>query len=381
MKMPPNNQGLPRRHLYPSRPFLPPFEEYTNFLEEIWKSHTLTNDGQLTRRLEEELAKESGVDHLYLTSSGTSALDIAVQALGLKGEVITTPFTFPATVNVLVKNGITPVFADIDEQTLNIDTNDILTKITSKTTGILAVHCFGVPCDIENLKNISVENKLSLLFDAAHCFGVRCHCGSILNHGDISIVSLHATKCFSTAEGGLISANSSSLATKIKALRNFGYDGNGDVVEFGLNSKISELHSALGLANLRYINEEIAYRRSLHEAYVRELHYIETLRIHDTISAVESPNYTYFPIIVKDNAPIGRDKLVDILSSNGVVARKYFYPLITDLTAYIKRFSTNSFATPISRKISNSIICLPIHSGMDLEDIKYISDIIIRSLR
>ena len=288
---------MSNRVTYVTKPYLPPLNEFLPYLEKIWERKVLTNGGPFHEQLEHQLCEYLGVKHIALFANATIALITALQSLRISGEVITTPYSFVATSHSLLWNGIKPVFVDIDEQTLNLDPSKIQTAITPQTTAIMPVHCYGHPCDVDTIEKIADTYNLKVIYDAAHAFGVHCHCGSILNHGDLSILSFHATKVFNTFEGGAIVCPDAKTKARIDQLKNFGFASETEVVAPGINGKMSEFNAALGLLQLTRIDEVIERRRLADSVYREGLAGIKGLQCLLGSSAIIK-NYSYFPILV-----------------------------------------------------------------------------------
>ena len=358
-----------------TQPFLPPLEEFQPYLEKIWESKNLTNGGQFHKEFEEKLAEHLGVSYLSLFTNGTIALITALQSLKIKGEVITTPYSFVATSHALLWNEIKPVFVDIDPETCNIDVKKIEAAITPRTTAILAVHCYGNPCDVDEIQKIADNYDLKVIYDAAHAFGVKCHCGSILNHGDLSIMSFHATKVFNTFEGGAIISKDLKSKTRIDQLKNFGIINETTVVATGINGKMSEFNAAIGLLQLSYIDGVIKDRAIKDEYYRNKLSSVKGVKLLNNIASVK--NYAYFPIFISEEFPITRDKLFEKFQAKNINVRRYFYPLITefqmyrDLNSAAKNNLENAFA------VSRQILCLPLYSSLDISIMKEICNLIL----
>lgn len=350
--------------VYVTKPSLPPLEEFMPYLEQIWQNRVLTNGGPFHQQLENALCDYLGVPYISLFSNATIALITALQALDLKGEVITTPYSFVATAHSILWMGMTPVFADIDPVTLNLDPGMIEAAITPRTSAIMPVHVYGHPCDIDAIEAIAKRHNLKVIYDAAHAFGVHCHCGSLLNHGDLSVLSFHATKVFNTFEGGAIISHDAKTKQRIDQLKNFGYVDQVTVVTSGLNGKMSEFNAALGLLQLKYIDFAIAQRQVLDITYRDGLKEIAGIRCHKQPDNVRS-NYSYFPIFVQDDYQMTRDQLFDKLNANGINARRYFYPLITDFAMYCNLPSATRSNVPNAAKLAEQAICLPIYPDLD----------------
>ncbi len=361
--------------IFVTQPYLPPLSEFVPYLERIWDNKILTNCGPFHQQLESELCSYLGVKHISLFTNATIALVTALQALRISGEVITTPYSFVATAHSLLWNGIRPVFVDVDPLTLNIDPLKIEAAITPQTTAILPVHCYGHPCDVEKLQSLADTYNLKIIYDAAHAFGVRCHCGSILNHGDLSVLSFHATKVFNTFEGGAIICPDAKTKVRIDQLKNFGHVGEVNVVAPGINGKMSEINAAFGLLQLKYIDSVIAARKRIDEEYRSLLVNIEGIKC--LSDAGESrANYAYFPILVQSSYPISRDDLYHGLKGIGINPRRYFYPLISDFSMYRGFPSAHKENLPNACKAASQVLCLPIYPGLSIVDVKRIAEFI-----
>lgn len=353
--------------VYVTQPLLPPLEEFIPYLEEIWESKILTNGGPLHQRLEQALAEYLEVPYVSLFNNGTIALVVALQALELNGEVITTPYSFLATTNAIVWNRLTPVFVDVDPQTLNLDPGQIEAAITDRTTAILPVHCYGFACDTEAIESIAQKHSLKVVYDAAHAFGVRCHCGSLLQHGDLSVLSFHATKIFNTFEGGAVISHSPEMKQRIDRLKNFGYAGETQTMAIGLNGKLSEVQAAMGLAQLPYIESSRLDRQRLDQLYRKQLVGVPGIRCL-VPPLQQTSNYSYFPILVEDDYPLTRDQLQQILKEIGVVARRYFYPALPHLLQpHLAGATRATEATdwPIANDSAARVLCLPIYADLE----------------
>ena len=356
-----------------TQPFLPPLSELLPSLEKIWETRILTNGGPFHQELEAKLCQYLGVEYVSLFTNATVALIAALQALKIGGEVITTPFSFVATSHSLLWNNITPIFIDIDRQTLNLDPTKIEAAITSETTAIMPVHCYGNPCDVDAIELIARKYNLKVIYDAAHAFGVECHCGSVLNHGDLSVLSFHATKVFNTFEGGAIVSPNLEMKTRIDFLKNFGSDGETSVIESGINGKMSEFNAALGLLQLKYIDDVIEQRKQIANTYRLRLQEVLGVQIVGPFEQ-EKANYSYFPILITDEYRMSRDDLYESLKLIGVNTRRYFYPLISEFPMYQNFPSSDKANHPIAFELSNQILCLPIYPGLESSIIKNICD-------
>lgn len=354
--------------IFVTRPFLPPLEELTPLLEQIWDARVLTNGGPFHARLESELCEYLGVPEISLFSNGTIALITALQALDVRGEVVTTPYSFVATSHSLLWNRNTPVFVDIDPHSFNLDPAKIEAAITPQTSAILAVHCYGHPCDTAGIQAVADAHGLKVIYDAAHAFGVRDAGGSILRHGDLSTLSFHATKVFNTFEGGAIVSGDSVTKDLIDRLKNFGHEGETVVTAAGINGKLNEFSAALGLVQLGHIQEVVAERGRIDARYRSGLAGVAGIRCLGPSGEI-TPNYSYFPIVVDDAYPEGRDELVERLKSHGVFPRKYFYPLISQFPMYRGLPSADPDSLPVASDAAARVLCLPIYPELSDEDV------------
>ena len=364
------------KKVYVTRPYLPPIEEFMPYLEKIWESRQLTNIGPFHEELESKLEDFLGVNHVSLVVNGTIALMLALKALDIKGEVITTPFSFVATTHVLKWINIKPVFVDIEPEYFNIDPDKIRAAITRQTKAILPVHVYGNPCMNDQIEQISKEYNLKLIYDASHAFGVKFNNKSILNFGDISVVSFHATKAFNTFEGGAIISRTEKLKAKIDKLRNYGFVGESKIEGFGINGKMNEFQASLGILQLKFIDEQVAKRKKIVETYKNGLKEIDGILFIPARDGVLN-NHSFLPILV-DPLKYGntRDFLYTKLKKNNIFARKYFYPLISDLSIYSKFPSAAKSNLPVSAKISQQVLCLPLYTDLEYEVIVEIIEII-----
>lgn len=365
--------------IYVTRPYMPPLAEFVSYLERIWDNRILTNNGPLHGELEKELGRYLGVEHVSLFSNGTLALMIALRALRLSGEIITTPFSFVATTHSIWWNGIKPVFVDVEPDTYNIDPEKVEAAITPNTTAIMPVHVYGNPCNVERLGKIADIYGLKLIYDAAHAFGVKIGKNSILNYGDLSILSFHATKVFSTIEGGAIICRDEKTKKRIDHLKNFGFLDEVTVIEPGINAKLNEIQSAYGLLQLKYVDSCIEARRKVAERYRQQLHNVSGISFLSDIPGVRH-NYSYFPIFI-DNAKLGssRDEIYERLKSHGIFGRRYFYPLISEFPFYHHLNSCAQSNLPISNMVAKRVICLPIYPELAQDDIQRIVEIVSRN--
>jgi dTDP-4-amino-4,6-dideoxygalactose transaminase len=361
--------------IFVTQPYLPPLEEFVPYLQKIWNSKVLTNGGHFHKQLETELCDYLSVKHISLFTNGTIALITALQALRISGEVITTPFSFVATAHSLMWNGIKPVFVDIDPKTLNLDPAKIELAITPHTTAIMPVHCYGQPCNVDAIEQIADNYNLKVIYDAAHAFGVKCHCGSVLNHGDLSVLSFHATKVFNTFEGGAIISPDLKTKQRIDHLKNFGIVNENSVVATGMNGKMSEINAAFGLLQLKHVDHALSMRKEVDSTYragLKDVNGIVCLLDGDQ----HISNNSYFPILVKPDYPISRDALYQKLKENGINARRYFFPLISDFPMYRNLPSAEPKNLPVANVAAQQVMCLPIYPGLTVDQINSIVSII-----
>lgn len=361
--------------VYVTQPHLPPLAEFIPYLEQIWANKTLTNGGPFHQQLEAALCEYLGVKHISLFTNGTVALVTALQALRITGEVITTPYSFVATSHALVWNGLTPVFVDIDPESLNLDPAKIEAAITPRTTAILPVHCYGRPCDVDAIQRISDHFNLKVIYDAAHAFGVQCHCGSLLQHGDLSVLSFHATKVFNTFEGGAIVSPDLKTKQHIDRLKNFGFVDEVTVAAPGINGKMSEVNAAFGLLQLKHLDEALQRRSVLSKLYRQYLADIRGIRVIETYKAA-TPNHSYFPVLVEEEFALTRDELFAHLKTQGVYARRYFYPLISEFPMYRGLASAASTNLPHANRVAQQVICLPLYPALEASSVERISNLI-----
>jgi dTDP-4-amino-4,6-dideoxygalactose transaminase len=347
-----------------TKPYLPDIDEFIPYLKQIWENRLLTNNGPFHQQFEKELAEYLGVPYISVFANATLALLTALQTLDIKGEVITTPFSFVATTHALNWNGITPVFTDIEPVFGNMDPDKIEAAITPKTSAIMPVHVYGNPCDHKRIEAIASKHNLKLIYDAAHCFGVKQSHESILNYGDLSVISFHATKVFNTFEGGAIISHSKEIKQRIDDLKNFGFRDEVTVIAPGINAKMNELQAAFGLLQLKYIDEVIAKRKNITHYYRDKLREIKGIRILEDIQHV-THNYSYFPIFVSHEFPITRDELYTEFKQNGIFVRRYFYPLISNFGMYDTLKSSDKANLKIANQMATEVLCLPIYPEMD----------------
>lgn len=349
--------------IYVTQPYLPPLAELIPYLESIWERKFLTNNGPFHERLEAELCEFLGVDHVTLFANGTLALVASLQALGIEGEVITTPYSFVATSHALISNRLTPVFVDVDPRTLNIDPAAIEAAVTERTRAILAVHCYGHPCAVDAIQAIADQHGLKVIYDAAHAFGVRDAGGSILRHGDMSALSFHATKVFNTFEGGAVICRDTGTKQHLDHLKNFGFVDELTVAEFGLNGKMNEFSAALGLLQIRHFDRALSLRRAVESAYRDLLRGIRGVRCLGR-STETTENFAYFPVLLDDDYPVSRDDLYTRFRAAGIYCRRYFYPLISEHSMYRQLASAAPAGLPVATDASRRILCLPMHANL-----------------
>ena len=361
--------------IYVTQPYLPPLEEFIPYLEQIWNNKILTNGGPMHQQLEQALCDHLGVEHIALFNNGTNALLTALQALEITGDVITTPYSFVATSHSLLWNGLKPVFVDIDPHTLNLDPAKIEAAITPQTTAIMPVHCYGHPCDVEAIQAIADKHNLRVIYDAAHAFGVKDAGGSILRHGDLSVLSFHATKVFNTFEGGAIVCPDAKTKLRIDQLKNFGIVDEVTVVACGINGKMSEINAAFGLLQLKHIDRAQARRREIDQKYRDLLKHVPGIRIIEE-TGQEVANYSYFPLLVESEYPLSRDELFQKLKDSKIFARRYFYPLISEFPMYRGMPSAQSSNLPVALDMAEKVLCLPIYPAIIDADILRIVEVL-----
>lgn len=367
----------PEEPLYVTRPSLPPLEEFIPYLERMWESKILTNMGQMHREFERALADYLGVEHIALFNNGTVALLTALKAMKVTGEVITTPYSFVATAHSLLWNGLTPTFVDIDPSTLNLDPARIEMAITRETSAILPVHCYGTPCEVDGIQEIADKYGLTVIYDAAHAFGVRDVEGSILRHGDLSVLSFHATKVFNTFEGGAIVCPDAKTKKYVDYLKNFGFADETTVVAGGINGKMTEVCAAFGLLQLEYVDREIEARRRIAERYRSELSNVRGISLLEPTRGLKSAAFGYFPLLIEEDYPLRRDELYLKMRRHEVFTRRYFFPLISNFPMYRSLPSADSSNLPVAEEIARQILCLPIYSGLSDDQV----DRVLRILR
>lgn len=353
-----------------TKTYLPNKEKYRQYIDEIYANGWITNNGPMVKLLEKRLADYLGVKNIILVSNGTLALDIAYRALRLKGDVVTTPFSFVATTSSIFASGLNPIFADIDSQTLNINVENLESHITNDTSAIVPVHVYGNACEVEKIDAIAKKYNLKVIYDAAHAFGVKYKDNSLLNYGDISTLSFHATKTFHTIEGGALIINDDSLVETVRYLINFGIKNEEEIPELGINAKMNEFEAAMGLCVLDDMQDLFLKRKDVFDLYQQEL--IKQIDFQKQ-NEHATQNYSYFPVLLKDEKELHRVK--NALNKKEIYPRRYFYPSL-DTLSYIepKQFCE------ISRDIASRVLCLPIYANLELDDVKSISDIINNNL-
>ena len=363
------------KKIYVTKPVLPPIEEFVEYLENVWETHDLTNFGTYTKQLMLELMDFFSEDYLIPMCNGHMALEMTLQAMELSGEVITTPYTFASTTHAIVRNGLNPVFCDVRESDCTIDVDKIEALITEKTSAIVPVHVYGIPCDIERIEAIAKKHNLKVIYDAAHAFGETVNGKSISSFGDASMFSFHATKAFNTIEGGCSVVRDIETLTRIYQLHNFGIMGEESVEFVGANAKMNEFQAIMGLCNLKHFEENRQKRKRLFGLYIESLKNVEGIRLLSYDDESVEYNYTYCPIFVDENKyGKTRNELYQVLKDRGIFARKYFYPITNEFACYKEcGFSGN---TPIAKKLSEQVLTLPLYSDLSEEDVVRITDII-----
>lgn len=358
-----------------TRSSMPSMEEYIEEIRSIWDSHWLTNMGEKHKTLQVELQKYMGVPAVELLTNGHMALELSLQAMNLQGEVITTPFTFASTTHAIVRNGLEPVFCDIDPETYTMDVTQIERLITDRTCAILPVHVYGNVCNIEEIERIAHKYGLKVLYDAAHTFGETYKGQGIGNFGDASCFSFHATKVFNTIEGGAVCYRDPDMGRRLYELKNFGIHGPEEVDAVGANAKMNEFCAAMGLCNLRHVDEEIAKRRAVVERYREHLEGVDGLRLNVQQPEVRS-NYAYFPVVFDENLfGASRNEVMDALAQNGIGARKYFYPLTNTFECFHGKYDVD--ATPVALHVAKRVLTLPLYADLSMEDVDRICKIVL----
>lgn len=365
--------------LYVTRPALPPLSDYQALLADIWSSGRLTNGGPFHARLEAALAEYLDVPYVSLFANGTLALLVALRALKVEGEVVTTPFSFVATAHALLWSGCRPVFADIDPVTLNLDPAAARQALTPHTRALLPVHVYGRPCALSAFQSLATERDLALIYDAAHAFGVRLETDNLLRQGDLSVLSFHATKIFHTFEGGAIVCHDPAMKAHIDLLKNFGFKGETRVIELGINAKMNELQAAFGLRLLADMDTHMAGRAASAARYRAGLAGLPGLRCLEDLPGVARPNHAYFPVLVEDGFPLSREELYLFLRSREIYGRRYFYPLISDFPMYREMAADSPL--PVARRVAERVLCLPMFSGMESSQVDRVVDAILEACR
>ena len=366
----------PNSPIYVTQPVLPDLQEFIPYLEKIWESKILTNNGPFHQQLEKELCEFLGVPYISLFANGTLALVTALQVLRITGEVITTPYSFVATTHSLWWNNIKPVFVDIEPDFCNLDPEKIEAAITPKTTAILPVHVYGNPCNVERIQKIADIYGLKVIYDAAHAFGVNYNGQSICNYGDLSILSFHATKVFNTMEGGAIICHDAATKKRIDYLKNFGFADETTVMAPGINSKMNEMQAALGLLQLKNYNANIDKRKNITALYEKKLNGIQGISFLPEPENTQS-NFAYFPILVEEKEyGMSRDQLYEKLKQNNIYGRRYFYPLISEFSMYKGLDSANPNNLKVAENIAQKVICLPIYPELNIDKVQEIVELI-----
>ena len=362
-----------------TRSSMPSLDEYIEEIRGMWDSHWLTNMGPKHKQLQSDLREFMGVEHIELLTNGHMALELTLQAMDLKGEVITTPYTFASTTHAIVRNGLKPVFCDIDPETYTIDTGKIEALITEKTSAILPVHVYGNICNVEEIDRIAKKHGLKVIYDAAHTFGESYKGAGIGTFGDASCFSFHATKVFNTIEGGAVCFKDEKLGERLYDLKNFGIHGPEHVTAVGANAKMNEFCAAMGICNLRHIEEEIAKRKAVTDRYRNNFDGVKGLRM-NTVNKDVKCNYAYFPVFFEpDEFGADRDAVKSALEAEGILARKYFFPLTNSFEAFNGKFDPKK--TPVAKHCSNTVLCLPLYADLTLEDVDRISSIVINQAK
>ena len=349
-----------------ARSSMPLLDEYVDKIKYIWENRWLTNSGKFHQELEEKLKKYLDISNISLFTNGHMALEVGIESMNLTGEVITTPFTFPSTTHAIVLNNLKPVFCDINKEDFTIDVDKIEELITDKTSAIIPVHVFGYPCDVEKIEKIAKDHNLKVIYDAAHVFGVEIGGIGIGNFGDISMFSLHATKVYNSIEGGILAYNNSDLEERLRSLKNFGYISNDEVEVVGLNAKMNEFQAAMGLCNLKYVDEQIKNRKEVARIYREQLEEVEGVYYLNDKEGIKH-NYSYFPILVDEECTgITRDELHESLKEYNIYTRKYFYPMIPELECYKGKYNSNNLN--VAKYVSDRVLTLPIYGQLNLQD-------------
>ena len=357
-----------------TRSSMPPMEEYIEKMKELWDSRYLTNSGKFHKEFEEALIKYLNVSNVSLFTNGHMGLELTLEAMNLSGEVITTPFTFASTTQAIVRNNLTPVFCDVKEDDYTIDESKIEELITDKTCAIVPVHVYGNVCNVYEIERIAKKHNLKVIYDAAHAFGIKVNGKSVLDFGDASMVSLHATKVFHAIEGGLVVLHDENLKVKLDKIKNFGFLTEELVDEIGSHARMNEFQSIMGLCNLNHVSEEILKRKKLTERYRENLRGIEGIKVMEEVEGVEN-NYTYFPVVIdEEKFGLNRDDVCDILKNNNIFSRRYFYKLTSDFECYENKFK--EYETPIANKIAKSVLTLPLHGDLSIDEIDKVCEVL-----
>jgi dTDP-4-amino-4,6-dideoxygalactose transaminase len=356
-----------------TRSSMPDFEEYTEEIKGLWDSHWLTNMGKKHKQLEVDLKDYLDASNITLFTNGHLALECAIATFNLTGEVITTPFTFASTTHAIVRNGLKPVFCDINPDDYTIDTDKLESMITDKTSAIIPVHVYGNICNVQEIEQIAKKYNLKVIYDAAHAFGVTVNSVGVANFGDASMFSFHATKVFHTIEGGAVTYKDGSLSKKLNDLKNFGITGPESVEYVGGNAKMNEFQAAMGICNLRHIDDEIAKRKIVVERYIKRLSSIKGIKLCKPQTGVKS-NYAYFPVVF-DGYKMSRNEVFEKLKAENIYARKYFYPLTNNFECYKGRFDVKK--TPVAKYVADRVLTLPLYADLALDDVDRICDIIL----
>lgn len=360
-----------------TRSSMPPLQEYIEEIASLWDSHWLTNMGEKHKTLAREIKEYLSADNIDLLVNGHMALELSIQAMKLTGEVITTPFTFASTTHAIVRNGLTPVFCDIDSETYTIDTSKIESLITDRTSAIVPVHVYGNICNVEEIERIAKKYDLAVIYDSCHAFGVEYKGKSIAAYGDVNCFSFHATKVFNTIEGGAVTFRKGmeEFGTRLYNLKNFGIHGPERVEAVGANAKMNEFAAAMGICNLRHLDEEISKRSKVYNRYLERLDNLEGIQLNKLDSNVSKWNYAYFPIVFNDEFGSSRNEVFDALAKEHIGARKYFYPITNSFDCYREKYDVND--TPIALHVSKRVLTLPMYAELSLENVDRICDVII----
>lgn len=358
-----------------TRSSMPSMEEFVKEIETMWETHHLTNMGPKHKQLQKELCEYLGVENIELLTNGHMALEMTLQAMNLQGEVITTPFTFASTTHAIVRNGLEPVFCDIDPVTFTMDTNKLESLITDRTCAIMPVHVYGNICNVEEIERIAKKYELKVIYDAAHSFGETYKGRGIGSYGDASCFSFHATKVFNTIEGGAVAFKDKRIGDNVYELKNFGIHGPEEVSAVGANAKMNEFCAAMGLCNLKHVDEEISKRKAVVERYRSHLEGVTGLQLNAVQSDVKS-NYAYFPVIFEEREfGASREEVFEKLAEENIFARKYFYPLTNTFSAFHGKYDVTK--TPIALHISKRVLTLPLYADLSLEDVDRICEVIL----